>query len=197
MPGVTSEAASGDTATSPEPPVEPPEEPPARDPVDRVFDVWLELEEPKNPTLTPSRRRVIEKGLKEATPEECIAALRGRRVWLDAKHGADAKLELSSVFQTGPHSRGTLREQIEFYLEQAPDQVDAPPSGFPSASSARIERAKDEVRAAAEMDGSHTAQVRGERAMEWLKEHGIGVRYDDGVPLFEPLPPPSEGTPGE
>lgn len=193
--GVTDTAARDDTAAPPEPPVvEPPEEPPTEAP-DGARVVWervVTLTDPRSRELTPSRRRMIERGLGEATIEECCRAVEGRVAWIAANKPGQ-RFELSSVFQTRPGG-SPLREQIDFYIEQAPSATPPAPSGFPSASSARIERAKDEVRMATEMDGSHTAQVRGERATEWLKEHGVGVRYEDDRPVFYTLDAPPEAA---
>lgn len=162
-----------------------------RDPVDRVFAVWVDLEKPKNPALTPSRKRMIEKALKEADAEECIMALLGRRAWLDANRGADAKLELSSVFQSRPGG-SPLREQIDFYISQAPvNQTALQPSGFPSASKSRIDAEIATVREASDDPNSYQLQKLAERSVEWLREHGIGVSYDEhGQPTFEPLTSP-------
>lgn len=150
------------------------------DPVRTVFLHWCSAtdRDPEKTELTPSRRRTIERALKEATTTECCHAIDGLMKWRERKSG---DTQLSAVFQTRPGGR-PLREQIEWWMGQHGDGSQA---GVTSEEMVKINRAKDAITTAHDMPDSEQAQESAKRAKYWLRERGWKVELGpNGRPAF-------------
>lgn len=147
--------------------------------LDSLFNHWMENTKPRNKTLSPSRKRLLEKALAERSLEECVWAVDGLIAWQKQRGGG---LELSRIFQTRPGG-SPLGEQIDFFISVGKNAGIAG-SGFPSADPAVIARRKQEVQRGHRL--TDTVSVRkAEKAEAWLREYGIEViRREDGFPTF-------------
>lgn len=85
-----------------------------------IFEAWLSIAEPKSRELTASRKRTIDRALKEQPVELCLRALRGMVTWHSKRGG---NLELSRVFGGRPNG-SPLGEQIEWFASLAQEDSD-------------------------------------------------------------------------
>lgn len=154
-----------------------------------VFSHWLSLCDEKgynlrSRELTPSRRRLIAAGLKEATVEECCAALTGLFVsdWYQRR----GYYELSYVFGWKPGEKKSLRERLDGFITDA-ERAGQGVRRVTSDQEDTLRRAKDAVRSMYAYPGNGTAQERGRSAVKWLREHAIEVvepETADDLPTF-------------
>lgn len=144
-----------------------------------VFNRWLEIADPRSREFTPSRQRLIQKVLREASVEDCLFALDGLVNWQQQRGGS---LELSRVFQTRPGG-SPLREQLDFWIGQAGD-VSAGASSVTSEQMVRINRAKEAVIRAHDMP-SEQAEKQAYEATNYLTGEGWTIDKDEqGRPTF-------------
>lgn len=156
-----------------------------------VFQKWLSLCDRDGYTvrkreLSPSRRRLIAGGLKEATVEECCTALEG--LFASSWHKSKGYHDLSHAFGWSPQDKRSLREKIDGHIDEA-ERAGAGVRRVTSDQEATLARAKDAVRAQAAYPGNDTAQKKGQAAREWLREHGQEVvepASSDELPTFRP-----------
>lgn len=99
-----------------------------------IFEAWVSIASPKNRELTASRKRTIDKAIKEQPVEFCLRALRGMVIWQSKRGG---NLELSRVFGGRPNG-SPLGEQIEWFASLSQEGSDGLESFGPQAR----ERAK-------------------------------------------------------
>jgi hypothetical protein len=182
-------------ATAPEPSVEPqglePQSTKEKKAEDErvVFEKWLALCDRDQYTvrlreLSPSRRRLIARALKEATVDECCEALEG--LFASSWHKSKGYHDLSHAFGWSPQDKRPLREKIDGHIDEA-KRAGAGTRRVTSDQEATLARAKDAVRAQAAYPGNETAQKKGQAAREWLREHGIEVieaASSDELPTF-------------
>lgn len=145
-----------------------------------VFDHWVKATDRAAITvLTPSRRRTIERALKEATAVECCHAVDGLMAWRQKKPG---DTQLSAVFGTRPQGR-PLREQIEFFMGQVHGVGSATVT---SEEMVKINRAKSLILDAFDMPGSEKLQQDAARARVWLEGEGWTIEAEglNGRPTF-------------
>lgn len=134
---------------------------------------------PRSREVTPSRRRLYDKGLKEATLEECKAALTG--MFVSDWYRDHDKWDPRFVFQTKPGGP-TLRAQIDRFIDMA-DQAGRGET-VTSADPEMLSRAKAAIQAAHDLPDNETAQQRAKRAEEWLQEQGVIVDRTGERPAF-------------
>lgn len=154
-----------------------------------VFDHWLTLcgdngFNLRSKELTPSRRRLIASGLKEATVEECCAALTG--MFLSDWYMQRSYYELSYCFGWSPQNKKSLRERLDSFISDA-ERHGKDVRRVTSDQEGTLRRAKDAVRSMYAYPGNGTAQERGQAAVDWLKQHGIEVvapSSPDDLPTF-------------
>lgn len=154
-----------------------------------VWGEYVRLLGPRNKALGSEERRLIQAALKVATPDELVRAFYGctRSAWHMNTH-PDTKGKnfhrLSHIIK-GKRGGKTTREQIDFFLEIA-DKGDAG-SRVMSAASARVGRAKRDVRDAAEFPADEHLVRRAVEAKAWLEEQGWTVdEAPDGSATFRP-----------
>lgn len=175
--------ASSEEAKSAQPPAGAPPSTPSKD-AQAVFEHWLALcdehdQHPRSREITPSRRRLIDKALKEASVDECKAALTGLFVtdWYSERGYYDMRY----VFQTKPGGK-SLREQIDHFIDMA--EAVGRGLAITSVDPETLNRAKAAVLEAHDLSGNETAVARGARAEEWLKQHGVIVDRSGKRPVF-------------
>lgn len=138
-----------------------------------VETIWLhyvQLFNPPRKELTDSRRRLIERALKECAPMEdrvdyLKSAVTGLHVWRSQKQGDNS---LSAVFQTRPGG-STLGDQLQFFVDQATSGGTSASPKVPSVLSGTISARKREVLDMLAYPDSPDHKERGLAAMEWLK----------------------------
>lgn len=151
--------------------------------VDSVFNFWVERTNPRNKTLSPSRKRTIERALNERSVDECKEAILGLIAW---QHSRGGGLELSRVFQSRPGG-SPLGEQIDWFIEQG-KKAAITGSGIPSVDPAVIARRKQDVQRGHRQKGDPVSVRKAEEAEAWLRQIGIEVvRGDDGFPTFRSM----------
>lgn len=154
--------------------------------INSLFNYWVEKTKPRNKTLSPSRKRLIEKGLAERSLAECKSAVDGMIVQQRRRGG---NLELSRIFQSRPGG-SPLGEHMDFFIQLGKNAGIAGTS-FPSADPAVIARRKQEVQRGHRLTDAVSVR-KAEKAEAWLKEYGIEViRADDGFPTFRKTSDPS------
>lgn len=154
-----------------------------------VFGHWLILCEEngynlRSKELTPSRRRLIASGLKEATVEECCAALTG--LFLSDWYMQKGYYELSYCFGWSPQNKKSLRERLDQFISDA-ERHGKGVRRVTSDQEGTLSRAKDAVRSMYAYPGNGTAQERGRKAVEWLQQHAMEVvapASADDLPTF-------------
>lgn len=170
---------------------QPPGGPPAGEPpsspskdAQAVFDHYLTLcdehdRHPRSRELTPGRRRLIDRALKEASVDECKAALTG--LFLTPWYMERDQWDMRYVFGTKPGGR-TLREQIDRFI----DTAEQAGRGFaiPSVDPEKLGRAKVVIQQAHDLPDNETAQARAKRAEGWLESVGVIVDREGERPMF-------------
>lgn len=150
--------------------------PPHEDPAaqEEVWDHFVATFQPGMKNLSPSRRRLIAKGMKELWDPEhprqgletCKLAITGLKSWRQKKPGDET---LSAIFASRPGGSG-LGDQIQFFADQAGAEATLDPS-VPLVNRDRILRRRVQVvEMVAEPDHGPMKQ-RGEAALAWLRDH--------------------------
>lgn len=138
--------------------------------------------------LTPARERTIRKALKavgaESEPDVavdiCNAAIDGLQSYRTTHPGGT---DISTIFETGPHSRSNLTDQIEWWAGQAQTTLpsrDATAggthliptdlSGVPSVTKGRIQSERRHVAKMIAHPSAPGTQDRGRKALDWLRD---------------------------
>lgn len=173
-------------ATAPElpgMPAAPPEPPSSEDPrVQDVFDFWVQEFDPPRKNLSDSRRKLIQKGLREAeqapgdpgAADVCKTALAGLKVWRKQRPGDES---LGAIFQTRPGG-SSLGDQMDFFVKQAMDnqsavygRVPIDLSGVPSVTAGTIRNHRANIRNAVKRPDDEEAQRQARYCMDQLATH--------------------------
>lgn len=153
--------------------------------------------------LTPPRSRTISKALSAvgagpdadetaiyAAMDLCIAAIDGLASYRSKHTSGSTDVSISVIFETGPHSRSSLTDQIEWWAKQAADQASLPPS-IPSVHRERVMEMTVAVLKLERESVSDSVRERGEQAMQILAERFKVKVHGDGtgrLKRFEVLP---------
>lgn len=164
-------------------PAAPPEPPSSEDPrVQDVFDFWVQEFDPPRKNLSDSRRKLIQKGLKEAeqapgdpgAADVCKTALAGLKVWRKQRPGDES---LGAIFQTRPGG-SSLGDQMDFFVKQAMDnqsavygRVPIDLSGVPSVTAGTIRNHRANIRNAVKRPDDEEAQRQARYCMDQLATH--------------------------
>lgn len=156
--------------------------------------------------LTAPRRRTIVKALKAAgwtdSSEDAAASARAAAVELCQRAIVGLKsyradhpdgspdVNISVIFETGPHSKSNLTDQIQWWSEQAQSSVPGRNqeiripldlAGVPSVTKGTIQSRRREVGQMFDHPDSPSAVERGEAAVDWLRTHiGHEPKIEDG-----------------
>lgn len=140
-----------------------------------IWDHFVSTISPVQTQLTPSRRRLISKALKETQDaEHCKRAISGLKKWREKRKG---DMTLSAVFATRPGG-SALADQIQWWAEQAGEHG----THVPSVTDDRVTRRQLEVRQMFEQPHLAGVRERGENALAWLRENAQmdAVKQEDG-----------------
>jgi hypothetical protein len=120
--------------------------------------------------LTAPRRRILSKALKAVggNVEVMKLAINGLKSYRTAHPDGSQNVGLDVIFETGPHSRSNLTEQIEWWADQAADEAMIDPS-VPSVQRDRIIRRRLLVVEMHQRPDDTGARERGEQAQAWLR----------------------------
>jgi hypothetical protein len=158
-----------------EPPASPTPEPSSDDAkVQEVWDHYVAVfgDRLRVKELTSPRRRILSKALKAVggNVEVMKLAINGLKSYRTAHPDGSQNVGLDVIFETGPHSRSNLTEQIEWWADQAADEAMIDPS-VPSVQRDRIIRRRLLVVEMHQRPDDTGARERGEQALEWLRAH--------------------------
>jgi hypothetical protein len=130
-----------------------------------VFGDRLRIKE-----LTAPRARSLKKALRavEGNVEICKLAIDGLRTYRMEHPDGSQDVSLGVVFETGPHSRSSLTDQIEWWADQCETSASIDPS-VPSVLRDRVTRRRVQVVEMVSQPGVAGAKERGEEALEWLR----------------------------
>lgn len=137
--------------------------------------------------LTERRRKMIERAFKAAggTPDEpdaAVAVLKDAIVGLESYRKAHPErtqnTDLSVVFETGPHSKSNLTDQLEWWAAQG-ESIGTGEASMPSILRDRMTRRKAEVVTMIRQPNNEGANERGQAALAWLREHGVDYKLAD------------------
>lgn len=153
-----------------------------------VFGHKLRIKE-----LTPPRSRTISKALSavgagpdadeeqiNAARDLCIAAIDGLASYRSKNTSGSQDVSISVIFETGPHSRSSLTDQIEWWAKQAADQASLPPS-IPSVHRERVMELVVAVLKLERQSVSDSVRERGEQARTILAERWKVRVHGDGT----------------
>lgn len=143
--------------------------------------------------LTPPRRRSISKSMSAvgapdgAQPEQiqaavdlCIAAIDGLASYRSHHSSGSQDVSISVIFETGPHSRSSLTDQVEWWARQAADQASIPPS-IPSVHREKVMELTVAVLKLERESISDSVRERGEQARMILAERFKVRVHGDGT----------------
>lgn len=160
---------------------------------DYMAEVWshyLELfgDRVRIKGLTDRRRKMIERAFKAAggtaeAPAEAVQILKdaisGLASYRKSGQSSSTNVDLSVIFETGPHAQSNLTDQIEWWARQS-ESIGTGEASMPSITRAKITSRKVEVVQMLKMPNNEGAQVRGAEALAWLKEnHNLTYRLAD------------------
>lgn len=132
-------------------------------------------------TLTPPRALTIRKALKATGDDADLLkrAISGLEAYRKSGQSSSTKVDLSVIFETGPHAQSNLTDQIEWWSKQA-ESIGAGEASMPSIVRDRITSRKIEVAKMIKQPRDTGAQERGKEALAWLREnHSIDYRLTD------------------
>lgn len=137
-----------------------------------IFSHWLTVFDPPRKNLSTSRRKLIERGLKETeSADVCKTAINGLKVWRLRRPGST---DLGAIFGTRPGG-SSLGDQIDFWVKKAEEggmqmvgRVPTDLSGVPAVTAGTIRGLRDAVHSAAMRPGDSAEQASGRYAMEQL-----------------------------
>lgn len=146
-----------------------------------VWETYIAAMGPRDKTLHPAERKLINEALKVATVAECQRAILGcrRSPFHQGDNAKRKKYNTLSHILKAKRGVRTLREQIDFMLDLADKHgvgdLDATGSEQTVIDPAKLERMKRQVFRAFDMQDSPQAAEQAERAEAWLNEHGWHV----------------------
>lgn len=156
--------------------------------VTEVWDEYVRLLKPRNKTLGPEERRLIQAALKVATAVELKRAILGCTLssWHMNTHAETRGKNyhrLSNIIK-GKKGGKTTREQVDYFL----DVADKAPGGsrVTSADRARIDAAKRDVLDTMEFPNDEHVVRRGKESKAWLEQLNWRVEIMDGSVSFHP-----------
>ena len=143
--------------------------------------------------LTDPRSRTISKALSAAgAPPDaddaaiyaamdlCIRAIDGLASYRSAHPSGSQDTSISVIFETGPHSRSSLTDQIEWWADQAADQAAIPPS-IPKVHRERVMELAVAVLKLERESVSDSVRERGAQAEQILAERFKVKVHGDGT----------------
>lgn len=157
------------------------------DGIEKVWEHYVAVMEPRNMQLDSQTRTLIREALKVATVDELKDAVNGCKA-SEFHMGVNDRRKRynapSNIFK-GKRGIRTTREQIDLFLDIAA-KSGLSAQGM-SADPARINNAKRDMQTAADMPGDVHVVQRGNEARQWLESQGWTVAMDDdGWPTFTP-----------
>jgi hypothetical protein len=134
-------------------------------PAPAVFGDKLRIKE-----LTPPRKRSLSKAFAAVSGDHELMkrAINGLKSYRTAHPDGSQNTGLDVIFETGPHSRSNLTEQIEWWADQASDEAMIDPT-VPGVLRDRIIRRRLLVVEMYQRPDDTGARERGEQALAWLK----------------------------
>ncbi len=157
------------------------------DGAERVWAHYVDTMQPRHKALDTDTRKIISGALKVATADECCTAISGcaKSDFHMGRNDRNRKYNQITQILKGKRGSATVRERIDFFIDLA--EKSGVQSGVPSASNARIQSAKQDVRDAHEMPGDEHVARRGKESEEYLTGQGWTITRDDtGWPSFNP-----------
>lgn len=159
---------------------------PATD-VDQIIARYREVFKPRWAVAPEEERREVRAALQVASLKECLEAIDGCKA--SAYHQGENKNRkkfntLTHIFK-GKKGGRTRREQIDMFIDTLRKAQATTGTVKTSADPAIIDSKKEEVRRGFRLKHDPEAVTRGEKAEEFLEEHGIATtRRTDGYPLW-------------
>lgn len=99
--------------------------------IEKVWDHFVAVADPRTKTLDESRRKMLRAALKVAGDAELlIQAIDGLAAYVKRRTTRDKSMSLSRIFKTRPNG-DTLIEQIEWWASQAPAKAAVTEDGIP------------------------------------------------------------------
>lgn len=157
--------------------------------VDRVWERYAAVMEPRRKEPGADERKIIREALKVATVEECERAIDG--CGASAFHMGDndkgRKYNALSQILRGKRGRQTVRERIDYFIDLA-EKGGRVTAQFPSEDRALVMERIAEVQRGHRSQNADTVQ-RAKDAEAWLRQRGIKAvpRKSDGYPTFPQL----------
>lgn len=138
--------------------------------VTKVWQHYVKTFSPGRPDLTPSREKLILKGLKEVGDnaegaDYLCKAISGLKIWRRQKPGDES---LSAIFATRPNG-SALGDQIDFFAKQGENPGSPSRPAVPSVLRGTITQRQREVIDMLAYPESPDHQERGQAAVDWLK----------------------------
>ncbi len=152
-----------------------------------VWAHYVDTMNPRHKALDADTRKIIAAALKVASVGECCQAISGcaKSDFHMGRNDRGRKYNQITQILKGKRGSATARERIDFFIDLA--EKSGVQSGVPSASNARIQSAKQDVRDAHEMPGDEHVARRGKESEEYLTDQGWTITRDDtGWPTFHP-----------
>jgi hypothetical protein len=170
-----------------ETPDERPPAPDASDEDEKIADVWAHYVETfgerlRVKELTPPRERTIRKALRAISGDVALAkrAIDGLKSYRASSASQSTDVSISVIFETGPHSKSNLADQIEWWagqsqsslpsVEEDRSNIPIDLSTVPSVTKGRIEAERRHVTRMFAHPDDEAAQDRGRKALDWLRE---------------------------
>lgn len=155
---------------------------PAEDRAQLVWDHYDRVFPGSRGGLSDSRRRMIERGLKDFDVAALCTAVDGLKRWRSSRPGDTS---LSAIFKTRPGG-SSFTDQVEFWIAQGAGSSSRPP-GVPSADRAIVQQRQQDVQRGHRLRTPEAVE-KAREAEAWLKQHGIVTerRESDGYPVFRP-----------
>jgi hypothetical protein len=164
-----------------------PPAPDASDEDEKIADVWAHYVETfgerlRVKELTPPRERTIRKALRAISGDVALAkrAIDGLKSYRASGASQSTDVSISVIFETGPHSKSNLADQIEWWAGQSQSSLPSAEedrsnipidlSTVPSVTKGRIEAERRHVTRMFAHPDDEAAQDRGRKALDWLRE---------------------------
>lgn len=149
--------------------------------IEEVWAYFCEVNTPIQQDLTPSRRRMIERALREITVEEAKLAIDGNRAspW----HRERKRHALGDVFKPNPQKRETIRQKVDRFIQDA-QKAGRGLSKLDTIDRGKVRWTKEAVIAGFQAGADERARERAREAQKWLEANGITVILDGDWPRF-------------
>lgn len=166
----------------------------AREAVDRVWDHYAEVMQPRRKESGEEERKLIRSALKVASVEELCLAIDGCRssdfhmgeADPGRYNGRPTKYNKLSQIIKGRRGRETTRERIDYFIDLAEKAVLG--GNIPSGDPAKVNQKKLAVQRGWRFADDPRRVTEAEEAKAWLREHGIEtVANSEGYPVFRSL----------